>query len=58
MRRFGASGAGAAVFARFGFTAGNVAAKARAVVEYYKKVPVPDLGSRPAFEAGAEVDGH
>jgi transketolase len=52
MRRFGASGAGSAVFAKFGFTADNVAAKSRAVLDYYKKSAVPDLSSRPVFENG------
>jgi transketolase len=56
MHRFGASGDGDAVFAKFGFTTDNVVDKARAVLEFYKKTPVPDLHSRPVFES--VLNGH
>jgi transketolase len=56
MHGFGASGDGAAVFAKFGFTADNVTAKARVVLDFYKKASVPDLRSRPVFEA--VMNGH
>jgi transketolase len=50
MTRFGASGKGNAIFAKFGFTTDNVVKQASVVVDYYSKVAVPNLLNRPKFE--------
>jgi len=52
MERFGASGPGGKVFANFGFTPDNIAAKGKALVDFYAaNGPVPNLSNRPVFEA-------
>lgn len=59
MGRFGASGPGGAVFKYFGFSPENIAAKGKALVEFYKtKGPVPNLRLRPNFEQAGMHDGH
>lgn len=51
MTRFGMSAPAGDLFKKFGFTAENVTAKGRALVEFYKKAGnVPDLMSRPVFD--------
>jgi transketolase len=52
MPSFGASGPGKEVFKKFGFTADNVAAKGKALVDFYKGSTIPDLSNRPVFENG------
>ncbi|KAI8051433.1 Transketolase, thiamine diphosphate binding domain-containing protein [Syncephalis plumigaleata] len=47
MHTFGTSGPYKQVYAHFGFTAQNVAEKARATVEFYKSTPVPNLVKKP-----------
>jgi transketolase len=49
MPGFGASGSGADVFTKFGFTAENVTNKGKELVEFYKGKSVPDLTLRPNF---------
>jgi transketolase len=50
MISFGVSAPGAEVFEYFGFGAGNIEAKGKELVEFYKaNGPVPNLGNRPAF---------
>ena len=55
MNGFGLSGAGKDVFAHFGFTAENVAAKGKALVEFYKGGTVPDLNNRPVFATNGNL---
>mmetsp|Transcript_33802 Transcript_33802/g.51849 ORF Transcript_33802/g.51849 Transcript_33802/m.51849 type:complete len:699 (+) Transcript_33802:148-2244(+) len=58
MTRFGASGKGSAVFAKFGFTSENVVNKGTALVEFYKNHgSVPDLSARPIFD-NIMMNGH
>jgi transketolase len=53
MTTFGSSGPGDKVFEYFGFSAENVEAKGKALVDYYKtNGPVPNLANRPVFENG------
>ena len=52
MTSFGASGPGKEVFKKFGFTADNVAAKGKELVDFYKGSTVPDLNNRPVFDNG------
>jgi len=49
MTSFGASGPIPAVYKKFGFTVENVSAKAKALVEFYKKTPIPHLIIKPAL---------
>ena len=51
MTRFGASGPGDAVFAKFGFTAANIQSKGEALVKFYEKKSVPNLMDRPVFDS-------
>ena len=52
MESFGASGKGGDLFAHFGFSAENIAAKGKEMVEFYKKAgTVPNLNLRPVFAA-------
>jgi transketolase len=51
MHSFGASGNGNALFKHFGYTPDNIAAKGRALVEFYKQAgTVPDLNLRPVWD--------
>lgn len=50
MNRFGSSGAGKDVFAKFGFTPEKIALRGKEVVEYYSGKSVPNLSDRPIFE--------
>jgi len=50
MERFGASGKGAHLFEKFGFTVDNVVKQANAVVKYYEAKSVPNLLNKPVFE--------
>jgi len=47
MKGFGISGPAKDVFAHFGFTPENIAAKAKETLEFYSKHPAHDLISRP-----------
>jgi len=47
MTTFGASAPGKDLANKFGFTVENVAAKAKALLEFYKGKPVPHLIARP-----------
>jgi len=49
MTTFGASGSGADVFKHFGFSTENVAEKGKALVDFYKGGPAPDIMNRPVF---------
>lgn len=51
MTRFGMSGQAEQIFQKFGFTADNVAAKGKELVDFYKNAGgnVPDLNCRPTF---------
>jgi len=52
MTRFGASGSGKDVCAKFGFTHSNVVSRGKELVDFYKKggLPVPNLSCRPIFD--------
>lgn len=59
MGRFGASGPGDQVFAKFGFTPSNIATKGKAMVDYYQvNGPVPALRNHPVFAFEGMNDGH
>jgi len=59
MGRYGASGPGDKVFEYFGFSPQNIAAKGKALVEFYQtKGPAPPLRHRPIFEFAGMHDGH
>jgi len=49
INRFGMSGPGDQLFEMYGFGAENVASKGKALIEFYKSTPVPDLNARPHF---------
>lgn len=50
MTSFGASGPGGKVFEHFGFSAGNIVEKGKALAEFYEtNGPVPNLTNRPTF---------
>ena len=51
MTTFGASAPGKALAERFGFTVDNVAAKAKALLEFYKGKEAPHLLARPDRKA-------
>jgi transketolase len=58
MHEYGRSGPGDAVFAKFGFTPDNIAARGLEVINYYKNSgkPVPNLMDRPVF--AITTNGH
>lgn len=60
MTTFGLSGKGSDVFAHFGFTPDNIAAKGKLLVEFYSKegAVVPDLNNRPIFDNIMGKIGH
>ena len=58
MTTFGASGSGSDVFNHFGFSTDNVVAKGKALVEFYKGGPAPDIMNRPVFNNIQGVLGH
>ena len=52
METFGASGSGNDLFAHFGFSAENITAKGKELVDFYKKAgSVPNLNLRPVFSS-------
>lgn len=56
--RFGLSAPGNALFEHFGFTPTNITAKSKALLDYYKNTPVPNLMSRPVFDNLQSNLGH
>lgn len=54
MEGFGASGKGSDCYSHFGFTPENIAAKGKALVEYYAGKSVPNLRDVPTFEPYAK----
>jgi transketolase len=56
MESFGMSGSGKDLFGHFGFTAENVTAKGKELVEFYKEAgTVPNLNLRPHFKAAGNL---
>jgi len=56
--RFGLSAPGGALFEHFGFTTSNITAKGKALFDFYKSTPVPNLMSRPIFDNIQSNLGH